>query len=141
MDFAVIRKCAHEAPRSVVRGVQRATASLRRAVRATDIWIQDHHVAVVSGGLGVLLPSVGTLLWTRWDDVVAVAKELAPVLSVLAVTLGALASTVKWLRKRRATRLTAQAQVIELPPAGMGSEQAARAGAPASAADGAPDAA
>ena len=87
MDFAVIRKCAHEAPRSVVRGVQRATASLRRAVRATDIWVQDHHVAVVSGVLGVLLPSVGTLLWTRWDDVVAVAKDLAPVLSVLAVAL------------------------------------------------------
>jgi hypothetical protein len=147
MDFPSIWKRALDASRSVFRGVKRATDPVRRALTAADIWIQDHHVAVVTGVLSVLTPSVGLLLWTHWDEVVEVAKQLAPVLSVLTVTGGAIASTIKWLRKRRNARLAAKMQVIELPAARSGTktEQAmqgsAAASALASAAGGAHDAA
>ncbi|MGW8775913.1 hypothetical protein [Streptomyces sp. NPDC055794] len=117
MDFSRLVERALEASRSALRAVTQAGAAVRRSFTRADIWVQDHHMVLLIGVLAVLAPSVALVMWGHWDAVVEAARELAPVMTVIGVTGGAVAGTVKWVRKRRASRLAAAPGAVPDVPA------------------------
>ncbi|WP_217251552.1 hypothetical protein [Streptomyces sp. AC602_WCS936] len=127
MGFTSLVERALEASHSALRELKRAGAAARRMLTRIDIWVQDHHVALLVGVMSVVLPCVSLVVWTHWDTVVEVAKQLAPVVTVIGFTAGAVASTVKWVRKRRAARLAAATETAGLP-AGQGAGSAQTGG-------------
>ncbi|MFF5538637.1 hypothetical protein ACFY71_40355 [Streptomyces cinerochromogenes] len=106
----------------VVRGVQVTPLRLRRWASAVDVWVQDHHIAVVVTMFILLGAAAVLLLGTHWIVVVDLARQLAPVLTIFSITASAILGTARWLRKRRVARLarndteTVQAAVPD-PPA------------------------
>ncbi|MEW2267487.1 hypothetical protein ACGF5T_34580 [Streptomyces sp. NPDC047853] len=91
--------------RRLVRGVRRMPPLLRRWVRAVDLWVQDHHVRVVTGMFVLLIAGAVTLLWMDWNTVVGLATDLAPVLTIVSLIASAFLGVIKWFRERRAKRL------------------------------------
>lgn len=85
-------------------GIRRMPPRLRRWVRAGDFWVQDHHVMVVIAMFVLLIAGAGALLWMDWDAMIGLAKDLAPVVTIVSVIASAFLSVIKWFRKRRARR-------------------------------------
>ncbi|MGW4759406.1 hypothetical protein [Streptomyces chartreusis] len=98
--------------RSVARHVRRAMGTVCGKTTAVDIWIQDHHRLVVVSVLLVLGTGTGLLLHWWWVQVVDVARQLAPVLTIVSIIASALLSVLAWFRKRRRKRLAAQAAAL-----------------------------
>ncbi|MDQ1045482.1 hypothetical protein [Streptomyces sp. V4I2] len=89
----------------VIRTAQGAPTRLRRRAAPIDIWIQDHHIALVIAMFVALFASAGLLLWTNWDLVIDLARQLAPVLTIFSITATAILSVIRWFRARQAARL------------------------------------
>ncbi|WP_030398433.1 hypothetical protein [Kitasatospora purpeofusca] len=98
-----------EMRRRLVHRTHRVRTVLRRAVEAVDVWIQDHHVGVVVTMLLALGAGAAALLWTQWALVTALAKDLAPVLTIVSIVATSLLAVVRWFRQRRAARMARQA--------------------------------
>ncbi|WP_411078243.1 hypothetical protein [Streptomyces sp. cmx-10-25] len=96
----------------VVQMWKRTLFLARGRVNAMDIWLQDHHIGVTIGALVLILTIAGLLLKYRLEEVIELARQFAPVLTILSITVGAVLSTLKWFRKRRAARLAARAVVV-----------------------------
>ncbi|WP_157882378.1 hypothetical protein [Streptomyces silvensis] len=98
--------------RGAARGAARAAAAVRgvagRTVKSTDIWMQDHYRALVLGTLLALGAGTGLLLWWRWALVIGLAKQIAPVLTIVSIIASALWSALAWFSERRRKRLDAQ---------------------------------
>lgn len=92
----------------VVRGVQSTPTLLRRWASAIDVWVQDHHIAVVIALFGLLGAAAGLLLWTNWDLAVELARQIAPVLTILSIIASVILGVIGWFRKRRVARLARQ---------------------------------
>jgi hypothetical protein len=90
----------------VGRTTHRVLARFRRSARSADFWVQDHHVVTVAAMFVLLIAGAGMLLWTDWDAVIGLAKDLAPVVTILSVIASAFLGAIKWFRKRREVRLT-----------------------------------
>ncbi|KJY32157.1 hypothetical protein [Streptomyces sp. NRRL S-495] len=99
-----------EMRRRLVHRTHRVRTVLRHAVEAVDVWIQDHHVGVVVTMLAVLGAGAWALLWTQWALVTALAKDLAPVLTIVSIIATSLLAVIRWFRKRRAARMARQAR-------------------------------
>jgi ABC-type siderophore export system fused ATPase/permease subunit len=100
----------------VVRGVQSTPTVLRRRASAVDVWVQDHHIVLVVVLFGLLGAAAGLLLWTNWDLVVDLARQIAPVLTILSIIVSAILGVIGWFRKRRVARLARQrAETSDLP--------------------------
>ncbi|MFI2633014.1 hypothetical protein ACH5A2_21905 [Streptomyces collinus] len=56
------------------------------------------------------------LLRRRWDEVIDVAKQIAPVFMIVSPIASALLSVLAWFRKRRQRRLAAQDNPIQRQP-------------------------
>ncbi|KUM92896.1 hypothetical protein AQI88_29570 [Streptomyces cellostaticus] len=91
----------------VVSGVQSVPSRLRRWASAVDVWIQDHHIPVVIVLFALLGAAAGLLLWTSWDLVV-LARQVAPILTIVSIVVSAFLGATGWFRKRRAARLARQ---------------------------------
>lgn len=98
----------------VVRTAQGAPTRLRRRAASIDIWIQDHHIALVIAMFIVLSTAAGLLLWTNWDLVIDLARQLAPVLTIFSIIATAILSVVRWFRARQAARL-ARRETADVP--------------------------
>lgn len=82
----------------------RAIKILRRVINRIDIWIQDHCFALFFVLLSLGLTSTGLLLLWKSVQVITLAKQLAPVLTVLSITITALLAALRWFRMRRDRR-------------------------------------
>ncbi|MFF8177698.1 hypothetical protein [Streptomyces chartreusis] len=116
------------------RGMRR----LRRWARAADFWVQDHHVFVVIVMFILLLAAAGVLLWMDWATVIGLAKDLAPVATIVSIIATAFLGIIKWFRKRRTARL-ARAATVSVPRARVAETDrpAGARGAPSESAGGA----
>lgn len=92
----------------VVYGAQNTLFRLRRWTSAADVWMQDNRIAVIITMFTLLGAAAGLLLWTHWVLVVNLARQVAPVLTILSITASAILSATRWLRERRAARLARQ---------------------------------
>lgn len=112
----VVRDCGRRVVRMgvtcVVQMWKRMLFLVRGRVNAMDVWLQDHHIGVTIGVLAVILTGAGLLLKYRLEEVIELARQFAPVLTILSITVGAVFSTLKWFRKRRTARLAARAAVV-----------------------------
>ncbi|MCX4417885.1 hypothetical protein OOK43_32120 [[Kitasatospora] papulosa] len=88
-----------------VQVLKRASVFARRRWTAADVWVQDHHAGVGGTVLVLLCVAVGLLLRFRMDQVTELAKQFAPVCTIISITVTAIFSWIKWVRKRRKTRL------------------------------------
>ncbi|WP_405835110.1 hypothetical protein OG528_38500 [Streptomyces platensis] len=93
-------KAAHEA--KVLKG---ASAFARRRLTAADVWVQDHHAGVGFTVLVLLCTAVGLLLRFRMDQAIELARQFAPVCTIISIAITAVFSSIKWVRKRRKARL------------------------------------
>ncbi|MDW8805500.1 hypothetical protein P1P68_12105 [Streptomyces scabiei] len=97
----------------IARGAERAKNAVGSKVTAADVWIQDHHKAVVISMLTGLGAGTGALLWWRWAEVIDIAKQVAPVLTVVSIVATAVLSVLQWFSKRRKKRLAEEAERAE----------------------------
>ncbi|MFF0000949.1 hypothetical protein [Streptomyces avermitilis] len=89
----------------VSTGAGRAKGFMRSKARAVDIWVQDHTKLVITSMMLTLFVGTGTLLYFRWDEVIDLAKQLAPVFTILSIVASLLLAMIKWFDMRRARRL------------------------------------
>ncbi|MGW2749115.1 hypothetical protein [Streptomyces sp. NPDC001450] len=108
MDRSSMRARIRRMQQRVVRGVQNTPPRLRSWASAIDIWVQDHHVEVVIALFALLGGAAGLLLWTNWDLVVDLARQIAPVLTILSIVASAFLGATGWFRNRRIARLARQ---------------------------------
>jgi hypothetical protein len=80
-------------------------SGLRTATRACDVWVQDHCMLVFIALLGLGLPSLGLLLLWKWVQVITLAKQLAPVLTITSITITGLMGALRWFKARRDARV------------------------------------
>lgn len=113
-----------------VRMTRRVPSSFRRGVQAVDLWIQDHHVAVVVTMFVLLMTGAGALLWTAWEEVIGLAKELAPVVTIISIIASAFLGVIKWFRKRRAARIRRESAANTAVPRARKTESDRPASAP-----------
>jgi hypothetical protein len=102
----------NRAARRLADKVRRLPERLRRWTATADVWLQDHHVAVVISMFVLLGTSAGLLLWMDWDTVTAYAKVVAPVFTILSITAGAILGVTKRFRQRRTARLGADSAAV-----------------------------
>ncbi len=57
--------------------------ALASEIKKIDVWIQDKCVPLFWVGAGLLITSTGLLLLWKWIQVISLAEQLAPVLTVL----------------------------------------------------------
>ncbi|MFC9407832.1 hypothetical protein ACFRAA_23180 [[Kitasatospora] papulosa] len=88
-----------------VQVLKSASVFARRWLTAADVWVQDHHAGVGVTVLLVLCTAVGLLLRFRTDQAIELAKQFAPVCTIVSIAVTAVFSWIKWVRKRRKTRL------------------------------------
>ncbi|MFJ3594511.1 hypothetical protein ACIQUY_34535 [Streptomyces sp. NPDC090231] len=88
-----------------VQVLKRASVVARRRWTATDVWVQDHHAGVGFTVLLVFCTAVGLLLRFRMDQAIELAKQFAPVCTIVSFAIGAVFGWIKWVRKRRKARL------------------------------------
>ncbi|MET7745953.1 hypothetical protein [Streptomyces sp. NPDC005385] len=96
-----------------VHGFRRAADAARAKITRADIWIQDHYRFVVPAMLAVLCAGTALLLWQQWEEVTGIARQVAPVFTIVSITASALLGVLAWFRKRRVLRLAAPT----MPPA------------------------
>ncbi|GAA1311844.1 hypothetical protein GCM10009647_035970 [Streptomyces sanglieri] len=82
-----------------------APAFARRRLTAADVWVQDHHVGVGVTVLVALCTAAGLLLRFRMDQVIELARQFAPVCTILSIAITAVFGSIKWVRKRKKARL------------------------------------
>lgn len=85
--------------------LKRVSVFARRRLTAADVWVQDHHVGVGATVVMFLCTAVGLLLRFRMDQVLELARQFAPVCTIVSFAIGAIFSWIKWVRKRRKARL------------------------------------
>jgi hypothetical protein len=87
--------------------VQRArlSAGLSRIIRKLDIWIQDHCLVLLLALLAVGIPCIVMLLLWKWIQVITLAKQLAPVMTIVSIVITTLLALLRWFRRRRNKRL------------------------------------
>ncbi|MFE7713355.1 hypothetical protein ACFU6I_48415 [Streptomyces sp. NPDC057486] len=85
--------------------LKRTLALVRRRLKAADVWVQDHHVGVGVTVLVLITTASGLLLRFRLDQMIWLARQFAPVFTILSITITAVLGSIKWVRKRRQARL------------------------------------
>ncbi|MFE7448127.1 hypothetical protein ACFU7X_47560, partial [Streptomyces chartreusis] len=68
---------------------------VRRKSAAVDHWIQDHVKAVTVGMLLTLGFSTAWLLYFHWDEVIDLAKQIAPVFTIVSIAASAVLAVLK----------------------------------------------
>ncbi|MEU1320766.1 hypothetical protein [Streptomyces tibetensis] len=115
---------AAERIRGVKERISRRTEHIVNTIRsgcsAVDIWIQDHYRFTVISMLLTLATGTALLLRWRWDEVIDVAKQIAPVFTIVSILASALLSVLAWFRKRRQRRLAAQETPVQRQPSANG---------------------
>ena len=81
------------------------TSTLVSKIKKIDVWIQDNCVPLFWVGAGLLITSTGLLLLWKWIQVISLAEQLAPVLTVLSFTITGMLAALRWFRKRHNKRL------------------------------------
>lgn len=90
----------------------RTIAALKRSVKKIDIWVQDHCLILVIGLVAAGVCSTGLLLLWKWAQVITLAKQLAPVLTIISILVSALLGAMRWFRKRRSRRLNGLGETV-----------------------------
>lgn len=85
--------------------LKRTSVFARRRWTALDVWVQDHHAGVGATVVVFLCTAVGLLLRFRMEQVIELARQFAPVFTIISIAIGAVFSWIKWVRKRRKARL------------------------------------
>ncbi|MET9725506.1 hypothetical protein [Streptomyces zaomyceticus] len=85
--------------------IVRVRTSARRQLTAIDVWVQDHHMGLGIATISLIGAGAWLLLRFRLDLVIELARQYAPVFTILSVVTGMVISSIGWIRKRRRARL------------------------------------
>ncbi|WP_405401087.1 hypothetical protein [Streptomyces sp. NBC_01104] len=91
-----------------VQALKGVPAFARNRLTAADVWVQDHHAGLGGTVLTVLCTATLLPLHFRMDQVIELARQFAPVFTIISITMGAVFTSIKWVRKRREARLAAR---------------------------------
>ena len=87
-------------------------SALASKIKKIDVWIQEKCVPLFWVGAGLLITSTGLLLLWKWIQVISLAEQLAPVLTVLSIAITGMLGALRWFRKRHNKRLESAADDI-----------------------------
>ncbi|MGV9238107.1 hypothetical protein [Streptomyces nigra] len=83
-------------------------AVLKRKSTTVDRWFQGHSKLLAVSMLLTLGLSTAWLLYFHWDEVIDLAKQIAPVFTIVSIAASAVLAVLKWMEGRRAKRLAEQ---------------------------------